>query len=125
MQRELSKRGKTRALPAMTRELKQIIKDNSDRLIGIDGRKNKKLTPGYEAFKRRMGLYPQPDFRGVTGSFLDNAIAGKDKLTPHPSDAKKAEGLMRKRKPYPQKESDIAKKSMKILERSAEKAASD
>jgi hypothetical protein len=124
LEREIAKRMKTKGLPAMATEMKAVIIENSERLTGIDGKKNKKLSPRYKKFKEAMGLPGQPDFK-LKDHFLKQMQVKGSKLTPHPSDAKKAEGLMKHRKPFPREEADIAKKSIKRLGKAGEKAISD
>jgi hypothetical protein len=124
LEREIAKRMKTKGLPAMATEMKQVIIENSERAVGIDHKKGKKLSKKYAAYKAANGLNPVRDYK-LRDHFLKQQQVRGGKLTPHPSDAKKAEGLMKHGKPYPREEADIAKKSIKRLGKAGEKAISD
>lgn len=115
---ELRRRAK-RVARAVAEEAKDIIADNSYAGVDILERRMADYTPAYKKVRRKLGLSTSPVNLEVTGSLLHRrrirANDTESSLAVTGADEKKAQGIMLKRKPYPETDADTVKMIPRIV----------
>jgi hypothetical protein len=110
VEREVMKR--VAAIPRVAAmEAARIIRENASEGYDIKGEKMKEYSPEYKKFRAKHGLSSEPVDLRRTGVLLDNptVVVNGQQARVKPADNRRviAEGLMRTRKFYPEKDSDF------------------
>jgi hypothetical protein len=123
----LTNRAKKRVGPAMANELKQVVIEHAEQGKDIMRRSFEPYKPAYAEFRKKLGLPTHPVNLRTNGKIphagpplLDGQRVRGNKLFPGAT-SEIQEGLMKKRKFYPDQGVGIVKDDMQRLTRKAER----
>lgn len=123
-------RSRAKLVPkVVAQEAKETIADNSAEGVDIEGKQMKRYSKAHAAWRQKHGLPTSPVTLRITGSLIDKRrvqVSGdKSSLAVSGADQAKAEGIMQKRKFYPETEEDATRILVPRIVRAAEIAMSD
>lgn len=111
---------------ALAIKAREIIRENSAKGDDIKGHKMKPYSPEYKKWRSKHGLPTEPPNLRSTGHLLDNLKTEtqgmKSSVRPSAVDTIIAEGNMRRRKFFPETDSDLQQDFIKRIEAAGERA---